>query len=214
MAPRKRRTPSRKGGLKKKEGKPAARKHAAPKAAAKPGIGHNRPPEPPVLPHKPLPHMSWHTQDDGGWMRDHQAARQRAHAVAMSSMSVGPVAPPHVLRSEDLYNEMRRRIAALEETLAKLPAVPGAPLDDNEIEEIKREIAKLKTLPPAPAHPPSEAVAAQSKLAKFGEKILVALATEAVSEGAKALWANYGNELIALARAVCEWIASLPPPPL
>jgi hypothetical protein len=77
------------------------------------------------------------------------STRQRAHAAAMSSMSVGPVAPAHVLRSEDLYNEMRRRIAALEETLAKLPAVPGAPLDDNEIEEIKREIAKLKTLPPA-----------------------------------------------------------------
>jgi len=212
MAPRKRRT-SRRGGVKKTAGKPAPRKHAAPNAAAKPGIGHNRPPEPPVLPHKALPNMSWHTQDEfGAGMRAHHAARQRAHAAAMSSMSVGPVAPPHVLRSEALYNEMRRRIAALEETIAKLPTAPGGPLDEDEIEEIKREIAKLKTLPPVPAQPPTEAAAVQSRLANFGEKVLVGLATTAVTEASKALWAEYGDQLIALARAICEWLASLPPP--
>jgi hypothetical protein len=42
--------------------------------------------------------------------------------------------------------------------------------------------------------------------------VLVGLATTAVTEASKALWAEYGDQLIALARAICEWLASLPPP--
>jgi hypothetical protein len=108
---------------------------------------------------------------------------------------------------------VRKRIAALEETIAKLPTAPTGPLNDNEIDEIKSEIATLKTLPPVPAKFPTEAVGAQSRLAKFGEKVLVGLATTAVSEASKALWAQYGDQLKALARSIGEWIASLPPPP-
>jgi hypothetical protein len=112
---------------------------------------------------------------------------------------------------------MRRRIAALEETIAKLPTAPGGPLNDNEIDETKSELATLKTLPPVPAKPPTEAAGAQSKLAKFGEMVLQRLAADeagrAIAAASKALWAQYGDQLIALARSIGEWIASLPPPP-
>ena len=133
----------------------------------------------------------------------------------MNSMSVGPVAPPLAVTNDPatLHQEMRKRIAALEETIAKLPTAPEGLLNDNEIDEIKSEIATLKTLPPVPAKVPTEAVGAQSRLAKFGEKVLVGLATTAVSEASKALWAQYGDQLKALARSIGEWIASLPPPP-
>jgi hypothetical protein len=37
---------------------------------------------------------------------------------------------------------MRRRIAALEETIASLPTAPGGPLNDNAIDETKSELAE------------------------------------------------------------------------
>ena len=221
MALGKRRT-GRKGAAKKTAGKPKPRKRA--ETAAKPGIGHNKPPEPPV-PHKGPPHRRfWPTEGQmGAEMRRQGAARRRAHGAAMRSMSVGPVAPSLAITSDPrqlhgladpivVYGEMRKRIAALEETIANLPTAPGALLTDNETDEIKSEIATLKTLPPVPAKPPTEAAGAQSRLATFGEKVLVGLTTTAVSEASKALWAQYGDQLIALARAIGEWIASLPPP--
>jgi hypothetical protein len=54
---------------------------------------------------------------------------------------------------------MLKRIAALEETIAELPPASAGPrpLNDNDIEEIKREIARLKALPPVPAKPPTDA---------------------------------------------------------
>ena len=200
---------------KKRAGKGAAKKASGTsKPRKRAGIGHNKPPEPPVPP--PPDIRSWQAQDDGGaaiarWT----AARQRVLVAAMNSMSVGPVAPPLAVTNDPatLHQEMRKRIAALEETIAKLPTSPEGLLNDNEIDETKSEIATLKTLPPVPAKFPTEAVRAQSRLAKFGEKVLVGLATTAVSEASKALWAQYGDQLKALARSIGEWIASLPPPP-
>jgi hypothetical protein len=108
----------------------------------------------------------------------------------------------------------RRLILALE-TIAKLPTAPAGPLNDNEIDEINSEIATLKTLPPMPAKPPTEAAGAQSRLEKLGEKVLESLATDAakwvITAGSAAVWSEYGNQLIALARTIGEWIASLPP---
>jgi hypothetical protein len=102
---------------------------------------------------------------------------------------------------------MLKRITALEDTIAHLPT-PG-PLEDSEIEESKEALATLKSLPPAPAKPPAEAVQAQSKLKAFGEKIAERLATQVLTDIAKELWARYGDQLIDLAKAIAEWIATL-----
>ena len=84
------------------------------------------------------------------------AARQRAFRAATSS---GPVAPPLAVTNDPatLHQDMRKRIAALEETIAKLPTAPEGLLNDSEIDEAKNEIATLKTLPPVPAKFPTEA---------------------------------------------------------
>jgi hypothetical protein len=218
VAPRKRRT-GRKGAA----GKPAKptrerRKHAA---ATKPtaGIGHNKPPLEATVPHAAPPNISnWHIADQTAQIAHQTAARQRNAAAAMNSMSFDPLGPLPLRASVTsdprlLHEEMRKRIAALEETIANLPTAPGGPLGNNELEEIKNEIAKLKTQPPVPAQPPTDAVEAESKLRKFGEKVLSSLATQAVSEASKAigrkLWASYGDQLIALAKSIGEWIASL-----
>jgi hypothetical protein len=80
-----------------------------------------------------------------------------------------------------LHAAMLRCIAELEETIVKLPTPPGGPLDDNEIEDIRRTLAWLKTLPPVPTQLPVETVAIQSKLRTFGEKILSSIATDAAT---------------------------------
>jgi hypothetical protein len=89
---------------------------------------------------------------------------------------------------------MLKRIAALEETIAKLPTAPGGPLNDNDIAEINSEFATLKTLPSVPAKPPTEAAGAQSRLAKFGEKVLESLAADAarrsITAVSKAFWGS------------------------
>jgi hypothetical protein len=217
-----------KGAARKTAGKPKPRKRAARKSAAKPGIGHNKPPREPV-PHQATPDITtWNTADQtAAQVARDTAARQHAFRAATSS---GPVAPPLPLTSGPrqlhasakfegagtlaAHGEVRKRIAALEETIATLPTAPGGPLNDNEIDEIKSEIATLKTLPPVPAKPPTEA---PSKLRKLGEKVLESLAADAarraITEASKALWAQYGDQLIALARSIGEWIATLPPPP-
>ena len=204
-----------KGAAGKTAGKPKPRKRPA-------GKGHNKPPE------DPPPISSWQTDDQSGALVARRAAdRQRRLLAATGSMPVGPPLPPtsgprqlHGSAKFEgagtlaAHGEVRKRIAALEETIAKLPTVPGGPLNDNEIDEIKSEIATLKTLPPVPAKPPTET---PSKLRKLGEKVLESLAADAarraITEASKALWAQYGDQLIALARAIGEWIASLPPPP-
>jgi hypothetical protein len=210
MALRKRR--SGKGAAKKAAGRSKPRRRAA-------GKGHNKPPEdpPPVPPVPPI--SSWHTDDQSGAQvaRDAAARQRRLRAATGSS---GPVAPPFALAHDPsvLHAAMLKRVAALEETTAKLLTsgegqIKPRLLDDSDLDEIRSEIETLKRLPPVPAKPPTDAAGAQSKLAKFGEKVLVALATTAVSEASKALWAEYGDRLIALARAIGEWLASLPPPP-
>jgi hypothetical protein len=196
---------------KRAAGKAAAkpRRRSARKSAVEPGAGHNRPP-----PDAPI--SSWQTVDETASQigRD-AAARRRSFIAATSSGMVAPVGPPpFALRNDPsvLHAAMLDRIAALEETIAKLP-IRGGPLDGGEIEEIKREIAKLKTLSPVPTTAPTEA---EGTVRKFGEKVLQSLAVDqakqVLSAASKALWTRYGEQLIALAHSIGEWIASLPPP--
>jgi hypothetical protein len=103
---------------------------------------------------------------------------------------------------------MLKRVAALEEMLANLPP-PPRPLDDNEIEELREELARLKALPVIPKKPFIE-----SPLGKFAEKILTSLATSQATEAATAVgnqyWETFGGQLKEAIKAFAEWIASLP----
>jgi hypothetical protein len=90
-------------------------------------MGHNKPPRDPV-PHQATPDITtWNMADQTAAqvVRD-TAARQRAFVAAMNTR---PIAPPLALTSDPatLYQEMRKRIAALDETIAKLPTAPDLP---------------------------------------------------------------------------------------
>src|SRR5262249_36844386 len=94
-----------------------------------------------------------------------------------------------------------QRIAALEESIRKLPT----PLSDD-VEEVKRELAKLKALPPVPTQLPTDVVEAPSKLRKFGEQVLAEVAKMALREALKELWTSYGHHVIDAANAAGEWL--------
>src|SRR5262245_39458682 len=85
----------------------------------------------------------------------------------------------------------------------------------DEFEEIESLITRLKSEPEMPAKPPAYAIQLQGKLMGLGEKVLESLATDAVKQALPAaelaLWAAYADQLIALAKAIGDWIASLPP---
>jgi hypothetical protein len=209
MAPRKGRK-----GRKGPTGKPAVKagRKRRKRAAAK---GSDMPPPPRRLDPSTLDPSLW--SNDQQIVHDTEARRRRFIAATSS----GVAAPPFALINDPrrLHEEMLKRIAAVEETIAKLPTIghnkpPGpieaAPLDNNEIEEIKNEIARLKTPPAVPTQPPAEVVEAESKLRTFGEKVLVGVATAVVIGAGKELWARFGDQLIDLANAIAAWIASLP----
>jgi hypothetical protein len=225
MAPSKRRTGG-KGTAGKTAGNHKPRKRPTKKAAVtKPGIGHNKPPTAKV-PRPPPPIPSWATDD--------QTAEQIAHATAArhrsfrAALGIGtPTAGTPFAQAHDpthLHQVMLKRIAALEETIAKLATLPDAeqikpkPLDDSEIEEIRSMLAKVKALPPALAQRPPDAVKAPSKLMEFGDKVVVGLAvwaaTRVASAAATALWASCSAQLKLAAQSIVEWLESLPPPPL
>jgi len=188
----------------KTAGKPKPRKRAA-------GIGDNKPPS--EVPRPTPPHRSSHIDETAAQVARDAAAHRRSFRATTGSGTALPLAhDPSVP-----HTEMLKHIAALEETTAKLPpaSVGPRPLNENDIDEIKREIARLKALPPVPAKPPTDA---QSKLRAFGEKVLQSVAEDAakrlINEAAKQFWTQYGDQLIALARSIGEWIANLPPPPM
>jgi hypothetical protein len=163
--------------------------------------------------------MGWYTDDQtASQVARDAAARQRAHIAAISNQ---PVGPPFALAHDPnvLHEAMLRRIAAIEELTAQLlreGQIEPRPLDARDIDEISGELATLKTLPPRPAQRPAEAIGAQGKLSRFGEKVLqglaVAEAKDAIAAASKTLWANYGERLLDLAHAIGDWLASLPPP--
>lgn len=189
------------------------RKRAAKKSPAKPGKGHNKPPPDHVPPPAPANIASGYTGKEAAvWASvvHDTAARHRSFRAALG-IGTPTTDTPHAQahNSTYLHRVMLRSIAALEQTIRKLPT----PLDE-EVEEVKRELAKLKALPPVPTRLPTDAVQAQAKLRKFGEQVLSSLATQVVSAGlkeaAKELWASYGHQLIATAQSIGEWIANLP----
>jgi hypothetical protein len=147
---------TRKGTAGKAVGKGKPRKSSIKKSAAKAGKGHNKPPPDRVPP--PPPISSWQTPTDNSAQIAHAAAaRQRGFRAAIG-IGTPTVGTPHAQAHDPTYlhQVMLRRIASLEETFAKLAALSDAeqikprPLDDSEIEEIRRTLVWLKALPPAP----------------------------------------------------------------
>jgi hypothetical protein len=219
--------PTRKSGSTDKSASQAKpRKSSIKKSAAKPGKGHNKPPPDRVPPHpkaQPVLHSGWQT-DTTGEIARHMATRQR-HFRAAIGIGTPTTGTPHAQAHDPTYlhQVMLRRIASLEETFAKLAALSDAeqikprPLDESEIEEIRDTLVWLKALPPAPTRQPTDLVEAESKLAKFGEKVLVGLtvwaATKVASPAATALWASCSAQLKTAAQAIGEWYANLPLPP-
>jgi guanylate kinase len=135
---------------------------------------------------------------------------------------------PHEITA--LYEEMRRRIAAIELLIAQLPATAGIghnnppdpidppPLNGDEIDEIKRYISFLQTQPAVPKKPPSQARKAASRLKIFGERISSYLAkhtdnfvSEAIKSAGKAIpiWTLFGDQLIGLSNTVTHWFSAL-----
>jgi hypothetical protein len=207
MAKGKKSTP-RKAAAGKALSKPKPRNPSIKKSAAKRGIGDNNPPKEHVPP-PTQPFMGWLT-DNSAQVAHAIAARQRSLRATTGIVTVGT--PLAMAYPTHLHQVMLNRIAALEDIIRKLPT----PLSE-EVEEVKRELAKLKALPPVPTQLPTDVVQAPSKLEKIGEKVLVGvatgLATQVASAAAKELWTTCGHHLIEAARAIADWIASLPPPP-
>src|SRR5262245_27389536 len=184
-------------------------------ARCRPRPGHNKPPESPG-PQSVVPDpQSWQGDDQTAANIVRQAARQRARLAAhLGGMSVGPPLPlaassaPPSADVATLHQQMLKHVVALQEMLANLPP-PPRPLDDNEIEEIKEELARLKASPvvPAPRPPTTE-----SPLRKFAEKVLQYVAARQAAEATKAVgdWAHLGDKLNTVVEAVRDWIASLP----
>ena len=212
----------RKAAAGKAAGRGKPRKPSAKKSAAKPG--HNKPPGEEVL-HAPRPFMSSWATDTTSQIAHHMALRHRTR-MARTGIGTDTTGTPHAQAHDPTYlhQVMLRRIAALEETIAKLVALPAAEqikpklLDDREIEEIRNILSKVKALPPVATRRPTDEVEAESKLARFGEKVLVGLtiwaATKVASAAATALWASCSAQLKLAAQAIGEWYANLPSPPL
>jgi hypothetical protein len=176
---------------------------AAKKKSAKPGIGHNKPPTSEVP-----PISSWQFIDESTGRIARGAADRQRRFIAASSGMVAPVGPPSLFAGDPsaLHAEMLKRIAALEETIAKLTSAAGDQIEQRalRIEEVKNELNTLKTQSPVPEKPPTEATAAQSKLKQIAEIIV---AVKAASD----LYQTYHDQIIALVQIIGEWIARLPP---
>jgi hypothetical protein len=130
--------------------------------AAKPGIGHNKGPLTSEVPPKSEvpPISSWQTIDEStGLIARQTADRQRGFIAATSSGMVAPVGPPSLFAGDPniLHAEMLKRIAALEETIAKLTSGGGDQIEQRalRIEEVKNELNTLKTQSPVPENRPN-----------------------------------------------------------
>jgi hypothetical protein len=220
----KRKTPTtRKGTAGRAVGKAKSRKPSIKKSAAKRGIGDNKPP-PDHVPPPARPALSGWATDTTSQIAHHMALRQR-HFRAATGIGTPTADTPHAQTHDPTYlhQVMRQRIAAVEETIKKLAALPAVeqitprPLDDDQLEEIRNVLAKVKVLPPALTRQPANAVEAPSKLRKFGERVVSSMAEDAAKKVAYAaagvLWAKYGQQLIDVAQSIGEWLANLPPPP-
>jgi hypothetical protein len=168
---------TRKGAAVKAAGKPKPRKRSIKKPAAKPGKGHNNPP-PDLVPPSAPPFTGWLT-DNSAQVAHATAARQSGYRAA-TGIVTPTTGTPFALAHDPNYLHwvMLNRIAALEETIEKLATLPDAeqitpsPLDDSEIEEIRRTLVKLRALPPVPTQRPTDAVEVPNKFREFGEKVL------------------------------------------
>jgi hypothetical protein len=157
----------------------------------------------------------------------------------------GELADAGAANSNALHAEMLERIEELEQAIASLPRrrrrgigdnnppepIEPEPLSAKELREIRHAVAVLKAQQAVPSVPSTEARAAVSLLAKFGDR-LRSLAratgayigkqadnfiTEAVKEAGKRIvqspfWLAVIHQLPALADVAHRWLVSLSPP--
>jgi hypothetical protein len=157
---------------------------------------------------------AWFSGDDQTGRRATEEQRRRQAVAAMNSMSVGPIGLPLALTSDprQFHAEMLKRVAAVEETIAKLPTSPAEQIEPRLVEEIKSAAVRLKTILPDESLP-TDAIKEESRIwRKFAESLATALATDltkrAISEAAKALWARYGDQLVEKLKALAELLGS------
>jgi hypothetical protein len=139
-----------------------------------------------------------------------------------------------------LHDEMLRRVAALEEAIAKLAVTkPGIghnnpperidPFGDEERHAVETAISVLNAQSPKPETLPVEASEAAAKLMTVGARLKAYALKQGdvfVSEAFKSAGSEFGKQLIrsplwlplpalliAAAQAAYAWIASLPAPP-
>jgi hypothetical protein len=136
-----------------------------------------------------------------------------------------------------LHDEMLRRVASLEEAMAKLAVTkPGighnnppdpVPFGDDDRRVIEIAIVMLRAQPPKPETQPVEAGEAAAKLMTIGERLKAYAIKQGdtfVSEAVKSAGGELGKRAIQspfwltlagllIATAVSAWIASLPSAP-
>ena len=158
----------RKPAAVKAAGKPRPRKRPIKAAAVKPGPGHNNPPKEEVL-HAPRPFMTSWATDTTSQIARYTAQRQRTR-IARTGIGTVTTGTPHAQAHDPTYlhQVMLRSIAALEKTIRKLPTP-----HDEEVEEVKRELAKLKALPPVPTSAANRRGASTSQVKKVWRAGLV-----------------------------------------
>jgi hypothetical protein len=131
------------------------------------------------------------------------------------------------------YDQMLARLGEVETTLQQLrPLLPSStvgighnnppPLNQADLDEIKADIALLKTQPPPT---PAEANKTASKLLRVGERVLdwvgkqldtfatefmkAAGKTAGTAVGLSPLWLTFGDQLTGAASAIMQWVLAL-----
>jgi hypothetical protein len=184
---------------------------------------------------------TWQFQDESANVIARREAGRRRRIAASQS---GPIGSPYTLtagggeyevtgsQARLLHQQILHNIAAVEDTIAKLPVpAPGIghnkppepfePLDAQEIQAVRQLVARLRGLPAVPTQVPTDTAQAAKKLGEYAKKVVAyvgkqadTFVTETVKTGGKAapygaLWAMFGDQLIALANSIMEWIRTL-----
>lgn len=127
-----------------------------------------------------------------------------------------------------LHAEIQKRIASIEETIAKLPIAgmghnnppepiePAPPLSEGEFAEITIYITLLKEQPAAPTQLPTQLGVGANRLKILSKKIYDHLEAHvieyAISVAGTAMvtpWRQFGDDLMALGNSVTEWLMVL-----
>jgi len=178
------------------------------------------------------------TAPDGTTTARHRADEQRRFVAATQSGVTEvplPLTTPQSLIFDTqeiratpdaaaVHEEMLRRIAALEDTFAKLPIAgighnkppepEPLPLAESEFTEIKVYIVFLKEQSAVPAQLPTRLGVVARELKTLGQRVLDHLQAHAIEIGIAAvsglgIWHEFGERLMALGNVVTEWLKAL-----